>query len=239
MRKTAESGFGVFAYILMAVGLLAALAAAITLSGRTNSRAQQNDILAAKLYAQASKIRSDILLCMAEQNTLSGVGPTVYQRYPSCSGSLDSTPTAVASYTDPMYCTNVSTNSEIYANARNLRCLAPASNSVWDNADGNFFPDPIPGWEEWKYSITTDTSLVGGESFRGVSITISTDGGGAAWPTNEDVAWVLNKVKSRFGVNEAILYVRDGAGMDMNNFNEGATATPPEQANTFRLWIAR
>ncbi len=237
MRKTAESGFGVFAYILMAVGLLAALAAAITLSGRTNSRAQQNDILAAKLYAQASKIRSDILLCMAEQNTLSGVGPTVYQRYPSCSGSLDSTPTAVASYTDPMYCTNVSTNSEIYANARTLRCLAPAANSVWDNADGNFFPDPIPGWEEWKYSITTDTNLVGGESFRGVAITISTDGDGNSWPTNEDTSWVLNKVKSRFGANEAILYQRTGQGMDPGNFEE--LATPAEQANTFRLWIAR
>lgn len=231
-----ESGFGVFAYILMTIALLATLTGALSVITRNNNRGQNNDILVSKIYSQASKIRADINLCMTETQTLStGLGPTGFQRYPICNAGLGTACVPQTAYGSANYCSNCSTTNPVYADARTLRCVTPAQISVWDNSEGNFFPDRIQGFEEWKYAIEGATSPTpGGISPRGVSIMISS----SSYTSDEDTDWVLRKVVSRFGANEAMVLRRTAAGMDPNSFSATACNSPC-LANTVRIWLAR
>ncbi len=221
-----QSGFGAFAYILMSIALLAALTAAISIGGRNNSRLQNNDILASKIYGQASKIRSDILLCMTEAPTQnSTVGPSAYTRFPACGSVVEDT------YSESGYCTNTGSASPFAANARNLKCLTPSSDSVWDNSEGNFFPELITGFEEWKYYIQTAAD------YRGVSLMItSTDRN-----PNQDIDWVLRKVRERFGPNEAQVLIRPvgNGGDDAAGVVTMGPCADAALCNTLQVWLAR
>ncbi|TAH32308.1 MAG: hypothetical protein EYC62_09250 [Alphaproteobacteria bacterium] len=226
-----QAGFGAFAYILMSIALLAALTTAISVGSRSNTRVQNNDIQVSKIYGQASKIRSDILLCMTEvQVQTSGVGPTAYQRFPACDDTTQGGTQANTNYTADGYCTNVSTSNPIIANAKNLRCLSPSSASVWDNSEGNFFPDPIPGFEPWKYAIIGDSN----DAYKGVSLLITTQGR----TSSTDTDWVLRKVRDKFGPNEAQVLIRNG-----DDANDGKINVSPcvgnSICNTLQVWLAK
>jgi len=224
-----QLGFGAFGYILMSVVLLAALTSALSLMSRNSNRAQANDILVAKIYGQASKIRADIQLCITERTTTSGVGPASYQQFPTCNGTAPgSGGNSTKGYTDPYYCANVSSNSDILANARALRCKSPSQTSVWDNAEGNFFPEKITGFEEWKYYISTS------DPSKGVSLMITSENRASS----ADTDWVLRKVASRFGANEARVLNRAVGGDDTGGAISPTTACPGGLCNTLQIWLA-
>jgi hypothetical protein len=216
--KSRQAGFGALAYILLSIALLATITSALTVISRNNTNAQNNDVLVSRLYSQASKIRSDILLCMTETNQkTSGIGPAAYQNFPACEDTTNAGIQVNTNYAQAGYCSNVSTANPVFANARNLRCLAQNARSVWDESDGNFFPEPINGFEEWKYSIRGDN-----DNLRGVHIAITT----ADRTTNANTDWILRQVARRFGTTEAAVAVRQN-GATGDTLNLGAYAATP------------
>lgn len=249
--RAASRGFGALAYILMSIALLASITSAMSIISRNNNKAQQTDIAVSQIYSQAAKIRSDILLCMTESNiNSSGVGPSAYQRFPACNGALTGTSCSPQpSYADPAFCNQCGSNSDIFANARTLRCLTPGGRSVWDNAQGDFYPERISGFEEWKYAIVGGGGTSG---LQGVSLSITTapDASGKRTPT-VDNDYILRQVAKRFGNIESRLAQRkDGTiGETMtvaafNNTNISPTSicnigTVANCANTLIVWLAR
>ncbi len=245
--RAASRGFGALAYILMSIALLASITTAMSIISRNNNKAQQTDIAISQIYSQAAKIRSDILLCMTESNrNSSGVGPSAYQRFPACNANPPGTGGNVANttYSASGYCTNVSTGNDFSANARNLRCLAPADRSVWDNAQGDFYPERISGFEDWKYTIV---SSGGNAGLQGVSLMITSvpDASGKRTPT-VDNDYILRQVAKRFGSIESRLAVRkDSPDGDWNGTAAASAAftsvncTSPCLANTLIVWLAR
>ncbi len=246
--RAASRGFGALAYILMSIALLASITSAMSIISRNNNKAQQTDIAVSQIYSQAAKIRSDILLCMTESNrSSSGVGPSAYQRFPACNANPPGTGgnQLNADYAASGYCTNVSTSNNLFANARNLRCLAPADRSVWDNAQGDFYPERINGFEEWKYTIVGGGGNAG---LQGVSLMISTtpDASGQRTPT-VDNDYILRQVAKRFGNIESRLAQRNN-GVPVGDWGAAGTAagaisnvncTSPCLANTLIVWLAR
>lgn len=235
-----QAGFGAFAYILMSIALLASLTAAISISTRSGTNAQQNDILAAKIYGQAAKIRSDVMLCLSDpQVKTSGQGPAAYQVFPACDSAPDTAGTqgtSISNYSADNYCEI--TGTRISANAKNLTCLSSAAASVWNRAEGNFFPDQVPGFQPWKYVIEANTSPnAGGVAPNGVSIMITS----SDLNSSVDIDWVLRKVTSRFGNNEAMVLRRTGSDMAPASFTAAAPVcgTSTGCANTVRIWLAR
>ncbi len=233
LNPNRQSGFGAFAYILMSIALLAALTSALSLIGRNNTNAANNDIQISKIYGQASKIRADILLCMTEtQSQNSGTGPTAYRRFPGCSANANGGSSSNGTYTAPGFCSNASsTVNDIIANARNLRCLTPSSPSVWDNTEGNFFPDKITGYEEWKYVVKASNP------YQGVSLMITAENRASS----ADINFVLQRVRDRFGPNEAQLLTRavgaPGDNVDMSGVTVCDQTTT--NCNTLQVRLAR
>lgn len=227
-HPASSRGFGALAYILMSIALLAAITSAMTIITRNSSRAQQTDTMVAQIFSQAAKIRADILLCMTEvSNRTSGVGPSDYQRFPSCNGRFSNGQPQVGActsqatdssitYGTPNYCSQCGSSSEIYANARTLRCLSPSSRSVWDTTQGDFYPEAINGYEEWKYSIQG----AGAGDLKGVFISISA----ATRAANMDTDFVMRSVARRFGTVESRLAIRK-SGTDGNKMDPSAFTT--------------
>jgi len=219
-----QSGFGAFAYILMSIALLAALTGAISRISQTNSRAQANDVLVARIYGQASKIRADIQLCMTERTKDTEVGPLRYRQFPVCNGGTSNSAFEQnTNYFSDLYCPSNSAGT-IFANARALRCKMPTDPSVWDNAEGNFFPERITGYEEWKYYISSSGT------HQGVSLMITPVNRAA----NADTDWVLRRVAARFGANEARVMKRT-ADDDATTINVSACTG---LCNTLQIWLA-
>ncbi len=226
-NRHTQAGFGAFAYILMSIALLAALTTAISVGGRNNTRVQNNDILVSKIYGQASKIRSDILLCMTEVQVQDNIySPLAFRRFPICDADEDDSVDWNDTYTNDAYCSDDGGN--IRANAARLRCITQGANSVWDNSEGNFFPDRIPSFEPWKYAI------MGSGDYEGVSLLITTEGRA----TSVDTDWVLRKVRDKFGPNEAQVLIRAGDDTASGELNVGECAAN-NLCNTIQIWLAK
>lgn len=246
LENHTQRGFGVFAYIIMSVALLAALVSAISLGGRNNTTAQQNDILVAKIYGQASKIKSDILLCMTESTKASrsgatAGGPSQYYRFPTCDYNPDSVTDnngSISDASDSRYCDR--TGPRVYANAKNLTCLEHNDPSVWDASDGSFFPDQIPGFIAWKYAIEgATTPNVGGRSPRGVYLLIAR----AGLATDRNTDWIFRRVAQRFGDSEALpvrmTSITGSSALQPGNFDSGTCVEGVCTANALKVLLAR
>ncbi|MGE0252246.1 MAG: hypothetical protein AB7G80_06300 [Dongiaceae bacterium] len=232
MKQNSDSRGFVIGYVLLAILLFASLTAAIAISQRNNSQGLQNDKVVNQIYSQASKIKADILVCMVEnvsqRSDSTGAG---FLSYPSCDGDPAQSGIQAGGATPDTanYC--VSGGTTIYANAAMTTCKQQGNLSVWDASDGNFFPDPIPGFGPWRYVIESSTANAGGQSARGVSIMITANANSAS------ADWIVRQVVNRFGPREAMVLQRTSVGVAPGNFNAAAPATA--QANTFRLWLAR
>ncbi|MGD9650521.1 MAG: hypothetical protein AB7U41_07030 [Dongiaceae bacterium] len=232
LGKNSKSGFAI-GYFLMAIALFAALTGALSLLQRGSSQGLQNDKVVNQIYSQASKIKADILVCMVEnvsqRSDSTGAG---FLSYPSCDGDPAQSGIQAGGATPDTanYC--VSGGTTIYANAAMVTCKQQGNLSVWDASDGNFFPDPIPGFGPWRYVIESSAANAGGQSARGVSILITSATNSA------DADWIVRQVVNRFGPREAMV-LRHNTLTDLTPGSFLQTAPATGQANAFRLWLAR
>jgi hypothetical protein len=235
-----QKGFGIFAYILMAVVLLGVLVSAISKMSNNSAIGQENDILVAKIYSQASKIKSDIELCPTKimndvNNYKSDEGPAKYQTsFPGCDADPTSTASNsnITSYAAGNYCTGTTSTTYVYANASQLTCMKRASLSLWDSSDGSFFPEPnpIPGFAPWKYVIEGNSA----SPLNGVSLVL------IATTTNVDIDWVLRKVQMRFGNNSSSIFRVTATGdTTFSNVAGWLSCVKPCLANALVVYLAK
>lgn len=178
LPENRQKGFGVFTYILTIIVFVGAITSILTRGSNSNMGAQNNEIIAAKIFSQARKIQSTIRDCYSEASKaragVDAVGPSEYLIFPACSSKPGAGALPQTEYNDSGYC-EYSANF-LYARVENLTCLAPSGPAIWDKAQGNFMPDPNPiqGFQPWQYSIEKDNTnpAAGG---KGVSIILRTN----------------------------------------------------------------
>jgi hypothetical protein len=211
MREEAGS---VLLYILMAMGLLAALTYAYIKDSRENYASQSAVQIAETLNSQANLIRSAVVQCAME--------------YPQGGGNLNNTGGSanIIDYADnpnnpyplnPSSPLNPSPAANDYA--KNLMCFtAPA---VYDNTgtlisgavtsgmfsgannQGRFLPPPPAGFSEWTY--VNNTTLTPAPNGRGVYIQITA-------PNDASAINALTRVMSKYAQYQADLNYDGGSG---------------------------
>lgn len=186
----------VLLYILLAVGLLAALTYSYVQDSRENYSSQQSIHLAEQLFSQINMIKSAVIQCTLEYPMGGGdtdndgsIGTTdnpnnPYPLNPSSALNASRKIGAWPGVSDP-----IAAAANDYV--RNLTCVgAPAAAAYIFQGSGNqgrFLPPPPPGFTEWSY--TNDST--------GVFITIT------ASATDAAAQSALTRIQSKFTSSQA------------------------------------